>query len=362
LLTTHLNPASNGDTMEEPLQSIEELNQWLHEHNLAGLWAGGTHGDRPLTPHLWHWADIKEGLAAATQLVPIDSGGRRTINVRHPQFPDRMTNSIHMSVQCVLPGEIATGHRHNVAAMRFIIKGSPKAFTVVDGEPMPMETGDLITTPAWTWHDHHNESDEPIIWLDGLDVRMVAGTWGMQQEELEERRQPVTKATGYSQHVFGHARPRWLMEEAASGVAKAPPNTAPMRYRWQDTASTLATLQASEQPGDPYDGIKLAFTHPLTGGATLPTFACELQLLGPREKLQAHRHFSTSIYYVVRGNGVTVVDGHSLAWGEGDIFLVPPWATHHHENQASEDALLFAMDDAPVAQAIGVYREEPASA
>jgi gentisate 1,2-dioxygenase len=37
-----------------------------------------------------------------------------------------------------------------------------------------MGRGDLVLTPPWTWHDHGNESDEPMIWLDGLDLPLVA--------------------------------------------------------------------------------------------------------------------------------------------------------------------------------------------
>lgn len=140
------------------MESIEELNRWLTEHDMAGLWAGAPR-EAKLTPHVWRWAEIAEGVRAAARLVPMDTAGRRTINVRHPLFPDRMSNSVHFSVQCVMPGEVATAHRHNIAAIRFIIQGSPRAYTVVEGEPMPMETGDLITTPGWTWHDHHNEGD-----------------------------------------------------------------------------------------------------------------------------------------------------------------------------------------------------------
>jgi 1-hydroxy-2-naphthoate dioxygenase len=334
------------------VETIDELNTWLNEHNLAGLWASGQRWDQ-LTPHLWKWSDIEQGVKAAAQLVPMDTAGRRTINVRHPLFPDRMSNTVHFSVQCVMPGEVATAHRHNAAAIRFIIQGSPKAYTVVEGEPMPMETGDLITTPNWTWHDHHNESDQPVIWLDGLDVRLVAGTWQMFWQELDDRRQPLTKTPGYSQHVLGHARPLWMKTEHA---------TPPMRYRWEDTASTLATLKEHESSADPYDGIQLSFTHALTGGPTLPTFACELQLLTPRQKLQAHRHLSTAIYYVFRGTGATVVAGQTLAWSPGDIFLVPPWATHQHENRGDEDAILFTMSDWPVVKSLGLYREEAVSA
>jgi hypothetical protein len=32
-----------------------------------------------------------------------------------------MTNTIHVSVQCVMPGEVAEAHRHNAAAIRFVV-------------------------------------------------------------------------------------------------------------------------------------------------------------------------------------------------------------------------------------------------
>jgi gentisate 1,2-dioxygenase len=333
------------------METLDELNTWLNEHNLAGLWAGMA-GAKPLSPYLWKWADIEQGVKAATQLVPIDSGGRRTINVRHPNYPDRMSNSVHMSVQCVLPGEVATAHRHNPAAIRFIVKGSPKAYTVVEGEPMIMETGDLITTPNWTWHDHRNDGDEPVIWVDGLDVRMVSN-WHMIWQEADVKRQTLTKPAGFSSIIRGHARPLWMQNTH---------RTPPMRYPWGETYQTLTTLKENEADADPCDGIKLSFSHAITGGATLPSFACELQLLTAHRTYKDHRHLSTSIYHVFRGSGATVIDGETFEWGQGDIFLVPPWATHHHENRGDADAILFSMDDWPATEALGLYREEETTA
>jgi gentisate 1,2-dioxygenase len=52
-----------------------------------------------------------------------------------------MTNTIHISVQLVNPGEVAAAHRHTAAAIRFILKGNPKAYTVVQGERLPMSGG-----------------------------------------------------------------------------------------------------------------------------------------------------------------------------------------------------------------------------
>ena len=56
----------------------------------------------------------------------------------------------------------------------------------------------------------------------------------------------------------------------------------------------------------------------LTGGATLPTFACELQLLPSKLTTESHRHISSTIYQVFRGSGTTVIDGERLEWSQGE--------------------------------------------
>jgi gentisate 1,2-dioxygenase len=53
--------------------------------------------------------------------------------------------------------------------LRFIVEGS-RGFTAVEGEKVYMEPGDMILTPQWKWHDHGHEGDDPMIWLDGLDL------------------------------------------------------------------------------------------------------------------------------------------------------------------------------------------------
>jgi len=331
------------------METIQELDTWLAERHLNGHWRGM--GDRiNFKPYLWKWSEIYEGLMAATKIVPMDDTGRRTIQLRNPSMGERMSNTIHMSVQCVMPGEIAEAHRHNAAAVRFVIQGSPDAATVVNGEPLLMETGDFITTPNWSWHDHYNNSDHPIIWLDGLDVRLV-NMAKMLGEGFKTRSQEFTKPAGYSARTLGHVKPSWLKAE------EQPP---PFRYSWKDTYETLNALKESENEGDPFDGLHLTYTNPMTGGATLPTFACELQMLTPNLKTKAHKHLSTTIYQVFKGKGTTVVDGEPLEWNEGDIFVVPPWSTHHHENRSNEDSVLYSMDDWPAMKALALYREEEA--
>ena len=330
------------------IQNLDELNDWLHGHNFSGLWEGMT-PSQTLTPFNWKHEDIDQAVQAATRLLPLDDlGGRRSINMRHPTYPDRLSNTLVMQVQCLLPGEIATTHRHSPSAIRFVIQGSSKAFTVVEGEPMPMETGDLIVTPNWTWHDHRNEGDEPVLWLDGLDARLVS-TWQSFWEAGEEKQQAWKQPVGFVNRALGHARPLWMKSEH---------RTPPMRYPWAETLGTLMALKENEAEGDPSDGIQLSFAHPLDGSSTLPGFACLIQLLPARRTLKAHRHVSTTVYYVFQGTGATVVGDDCLEWSQGDIFLIPPWASHRHENRTEADAILFAMDDRPVTQALGLFREE----
>src|SRR5688572_18374855 len=71
-----------------------------------------------------------------------------------------------------MPGEIARAHRHSGSALRLIIEGQG-GYTVVNGDRIPMYPGDLVLTPNWTWHDHANDTDAPMIWLDGLDTPLV---------------------------------------------------------------------------------------------------------------------------------------------------------------------------------------------
>ncbi len=50
------------------------------------------------------------------------------------------------------------------------------------------EQGDYLTTPPWAWHDHGNEGNEPVMWLDGLDIPFVLNVDAVFYEEFPPRR------------------------------------------------------------------------------------------------------------------------------------------------------------------------------
>ena len=73
------------------------------------------------------------------------------------------------------PREDAPVHRHTQHAFRFVVEGEG-VWTVVDGDPVAMRRGDFLLTPGWRFHGHHNQSDAPMAWLDGLDIPFVHQT------------------------------------------------------------------------------------------------------------------------------------------------------------------------------------------
>jgi len=332
-----------------------ELDRLLEERWMSGLWNVKLE-DRPLhpktavKPHVWRWNDVYDGLLQAADRVGIKSGTveRRNIRLVNPGLKDRnlTTHTMLFGFQLILPGEVAPAHRHTMAAIRFVLRGKG-AYTNVEGEKMIMEAGDLILTPQWTWHEHANEGDEPMVWADGLDVPLIESLQVISVERYPEKRLPV-KESAIDPSLYGMVRPVSLP------VGRFTP---PLHYRWQDTYSSLKRL--AESVSHPYDGIALDYVNPLTGGPTLPTLLCRIQMLRPGEQTKSHRHTSTSIYHVFRGSGTTVINGEALRWEKGDTFVVPLWSWHEHANSSpKEEAILFSMHDTPVLQAFGLYREE----
>ncbi len=127
----------------------------------------------PMVP--WHWkaADLAGLLEKIGASLKLEAGGqRRTLRLANPGLPFGTTPTFWASIQYILPGEVATNHRHAATALRFIMQGAGSE-TIVDGELAVMNEGDLVLTPSWTWHDHQNKSDQPMVWLDVLDISAV---------------------------------------------------------------------------------------------------------------------------------------------------------------------------------------------
>jgi gentisate 1,2-dioxygenase len=334
------------------VNKLEELNRELEDKNLIGFWniVTGRPSYEPKAPYescLWKWSDISTALDHAGEALDLEQSFRRFIGFRPPSLKMGTTNTLLLGAQLVKPGEIAEAHHHTMGAVRFVIRGGG-AQTTVNGEPFPMEAGDLITTPSLSWHDHYNGSDQPIIWLDGADGPFIKLLGIGFSKPFSERQQTHVRPVGTSSYELSPVRPQWVPTTSVQ-----PP---PYRYPWEDTEKALNAL--GEKPGDPFDGILLRFVNPLTGGPTLTTISCEIQMLRPGEETRSHRHTSSAIYHVFRGAGFTIVGNTRHDWQDGDTFTVPFWQSHRHINNTGSAAILFVMNDRPVMDAFGFYREE----
>ena len=199
---------------------------------------------------------------------------RRALQLFNPGLDGRWatTNTMIAAVQILLPGETARAHRHTPTAIRFIMEGEG-AYTAVDGERVYMAPGDLVLTPSWAWHDHGNETDHRVVWMDGLDVPLVQAVNAMFFQMYAERQVPLDKPNNASAGRHGHAglNPTWIKER---------PRSSPLLlYSWAPDVGRAPGARGGA--GDPHDGIALEYTHPHTGRALLPTMACWIQMLRP---------------------------------------------------------------------------------
>jgi len=340
----------NAPITEDPFHRL------IHENHMYGLWeiaSQMTPHPRPqAVPHQWKWSIVEDVVRQSCVAVPVGDE-RRAMQLFNPGL-DRQwasTGTLIAAVQVLLPGEIARAHRHSPAAIRHIMQGDG-AYTAVDGEKLIMHEGDLVLTPSWTWHDHGNESEDIIVWMDGLDVPLVKALNAIFFEMNPEIRPQATKPANGSKALYGHGRlnPTWTREH--------PKHSPLMIYSWDETREALHALRDRE--GSPYEGICLEYTHPQTGGPVLPTMSCKVQLLRPGEKLRARRVCGSSVFCVREGTGRSRIGGRTFDWSRNDIVAIPSWATQEHENTGSTDAVIFTIDDRPVFEALGLYREEAA--
>ena len=155
--------------MSMRMKSLEEFDQELAAAHMRGQWQYDRlleqviGGPRPAgVPHLWKWTEVEPYLKEALDVLPETHTARRHLSFINPGLERGTTHTIHMGLQMLQAGEVAWAHRHTLAALRFVVQGHPNLTTVVDGEECRMEDYDLVLTPQWTWHDHHNDDPAAI--------------------------------------------------------------------------------------------------------------------------------------------------------------------------------------------------------
>ena len=327
--------------------------------HLSPLWEQ-LHSLVPPSPHtpcvaaLWRYDALRPHLMRTGSIISAAEAVRRVLVLENPALPGlaSVTQTLYAGLQLILPGEVAPAHRHTQSALRFVIEGRG-AYTAVNGERTTMEPGDFIITPAWTWHDHGSDADGPVVWLDCLDIPLVRFLDAGFAENATSDQQVLTRAEGHNLARYG-ANMAPLREASPHGA------TSPIfSYPYARSREALARL-LRDGPLDAWDGIKLRYINPATGGAPTPTMAAFLQLLPAG--------FEGRPYRQTDGAAFSVVEGHGVAWvGDGaaqqrfefaprDHFVAPSWQTLRL--QARDECVLFSFSDRPVQSATALWREE----
>src|ERR1051325_7419583 len=196
------------------MADLKAFEEELAKKNFRGYWQavqGETRREPVATfaPCLWKGKELYAAMEKAGELLGLESTFRRVIQMKHPALPTGTTHTLTLNLQLLKPGEHAAAHRHMAGAIRFITKGRG-ARLVVDGESFEIGAGDFATTPNWSWHDHVNESNETLMWLDVLDSPLVR----MLQVDFHEPAPAPRRSCA-----------------AARSTSRAPPRSRPSRSR-----------------------------------------------------------------------------------------------------------------------------------
>ena len=302
----------------------------------------------PAKPALWRYSDVRPYLMEAAELIGTEEAERRVLMLENPSLRGqaRTTGSLYAGLQIVMPGEIAPAHRHVASALRFVIEGSG-GYTAVNGERTYMSPGDFIVTPSWAWHDHGNETESPVIWMDGLDIHVVNLLDCGFREDYPQRVHPVSRPPGAS------------IVEAALNMLPADFDrslrTSPIfSYPYARTREALDGISRFHDL-DPASGFKMRYINPVNGDWAIPTIATWAQLLPAGLQTVPYRSTDGTIYVVVEGTGRSTIGDRAFGWGPRDIFAVPSW--HRVTHQATSEAVLFGASDRAVQEKLGIWRE-----
>lgn len=344
-------------TIDDPRQRLYDD---MSPYALTPLWRElhalvPQHPKSPCAPAHWVYAQIRPFIMRSGEVITAEEAVRRVLILENPALPglSSITQSLYAGLQLIMPGEVAPSHRHTQSALRFIVEGAG-AYTTVNGERTTMRPGDFIITPSMTWHDHGNDADAPVVWLDGLDIPLIRYLDAGFAENSVEKSQQVTAKEGASFVKFGYNMAPVRSNSSPFGA------TSPIfSYPYERSREALHKLEQLE-PMDAWDGVKLRYINPLTGGSPMPTMATFMQRLPAGFSGLPYRQTDGAIFSVVEGIGSVTIEHAGKTtdfnFSPRDHFVIPSW--HTAKLSSALGCVLFSYSDRPVQQALSIHREE----
>lgn len=357
--------APGHDDVENAMQpeqtpELRALYQGFEQEHIVPLWTQlgdlmPTHPKPKAVPHVWKWDRLYDLARRSGDLVPVGRGGeRRALGLANPGLGGRayVSPTLWAAIQYLGPRETAPEHRHAQNAFRFVVEGEG-VWTVVNGDPVRMSRGDLLLTPGWHFHGHHNDTDGPMAWIDGLDIPFShhndVGFFEFGSESVTDYATP-----NYSrgERLWAHPglRPLSGLREAVSSPL--------MAYRWEHTDAALTEQLLLEEEGQPatveQGHAAVRYSNPTTGGDVMPTIRCEFHRLRAGTVTPGRREVGSSVFQVFDGEGVVTLGGTEQRLVKGDLFVVPSWVQWSLTANSQFD--LFRFSDAPIMERLHFAR------
>ncbi|MFC0218078.1 gentisate 1,2-dioxygenase [Pseudochelatococcus lubricantis] len=298
-------------------------------------------------PHVWQWATLGKLAAASGELVPVGRGGeRRAIGLANPGLGGEayISPTLWCAIQYLGPRETAPEHRHSQNAFRFVVEGEG-VWTVVNGDPVRMSRGDFLLTPGWCFHGHHNQTDAPMMWIDGLDIPFSF------MNDVGFFEFGADRVTDYSTPNFSRGERLWSHPglRPLSGLQNTV--SSPIgAYRWEHTDRALTEQLLLEEEGVPatvgQGHAAVRYINPTTGGDVMPTIRAEFHRLRAGVQTPVRREVGSTVFQVFSGRGAVVLGGITHKLDKGDIFVAPSWVSWSLQAETPFD--LFRFSDAPI--------------
>lgn len=301
---------------------------------------------RNTRPIHWPYATLRPLLMKAGELTPMHKAERRVLvlaNPGHGLENMKASPAMYLGMQLLLPGEWAPAHRHTPNAVRMIVEGAG-ATTTVNGEQCPMERGDLILTPTGQWHEHGHSGDQPVVWLDVLDLPLIYYT--ETSYAIEGRRQDVKPGRGDQVYARGGIVPTTVFERGDSAYPM-------LRYPWVQARGALVDLAAS-QPD--LQAVQVSYVNPETGRDAQNNLGFHALMLRPGQQLRLPARSTSQVFHVIEGGVDVSAAGSAFTLVEADTCCTPGYEAVTLANRSSTTpAFLFIADESPLHRKLGVY-------
>ncbi|KAB2726478.1 cupin domain-containing protein [Brucella anthropi] len=346
---------------------LRELYAGFEREHLKPLWTQlgnlmPMHPKPRAVPHVWKWANLYPLAKRSGDLVPVGRGGeRRALGLANPGLDGNayVSPTLWAAIQYLGPRETAPEHRHAQNAFRFVVEGEG-VWTVVNGDPVRMSRGDFLLTPGWHFHGHHNDTDQPMAWIDGLDIPFsYQNDVGFFEFGSERVTDYATPRFSRGERLWCHPglRPLSGLQNTVSSPIGA--------YRWEHTDRALTEQLLLEDEGQPatvgQGHAAIRFVNPTTGGDVMPTIRAEFHRLRAGAQTPPRREVGSSVFQVFDGRGSVVLGGMEHQLDIGDLFVVPSWTPWFLQAETRFD--LFRFSDAPIMERLHFDRvfveEEP---